>query len=257
MPGPKKNSEAMRRVKRIRLPTNVVNELGREQVGANAKQAAGTLIVEAEWKRARQNQPLKTTVGVLKIMAGPRERCMYCGDSHGTDIEHYWPKALYPERMFRWTNMLLGCTDCGRIKGSRFPLAGGLPLLVKPTIDDPWQFLDFDPATGNLVPRFRSDIGGTTPKGENTVEVLQLDRREALAKGYQKSFRRIRSKIEEVLDQATPDAAMLVHVLKEADDHGLLGWCFRGTGAEVVPLADLRQRHPAVWRVCARAFTHF
>lgn len=159
--------------------------------------------------------------------------------------------------MFRWTNMLLGCTDCGRIKGSQFPLADGQPLLVKPTIDDPWQFLDFDPATGNLVPRFHLASGGTTAKGEQTVEVLQLDRREALAKGYQKSFRRIRSKIEEVLPQAMPDAATLVHELEEADDHGLLGWCFRGTGANAVPLANLRQRHPAVWAVCAQAFTHF
>ena len=207
----------MRRIKRIRLPAKVVKKIGREQTSANAKQAAGTLEVDVEWKRARQNQPLKTALAVLKGMAGSRERCMYCGDSHGTDIEHYWPKAPYPERMFRWTNMLLGCTDCGRIKGSQFPIEEGRPLLVKPTIDAPWQFLDFDPTTGNLVPRFHPASGGTTLKSEKTVEVLQLDRREALAKGYQKSFRRIRSKIEEVLQQAAPDAATLVHELEEAD----------------------------------------
>lgn len=235
----------------------MAKKLGREQTKANLKQADGKLVVETEWKRARQNLPLETAVAILKTMAGPRERCMYCGDSHGTDIEHYWPKASYPERMFRWTNMLLGCTDCGRIKGSRFPLEAGLPLLVKPTIDDPWQFLDFDPATGNLVPRFHPDLPGTTPKGEETVKVLHLDRREALARGYLKSFRRIRSKIEEALKQAAPDADALVHELKEADDHGILGWCFRGTGANAVPLTELRQRQPAVWAVCARAFIHF
>lgn len=246
----------MRRIRRLRLSTLVAKNLRREQTNADIKRADEMLIVEAEWKRARQNQPLTAAVAVLRLMAGPRERCMYCGDSHGTDIEHYWPKAPYPERMFRWTNMLLGCTDCGRIKGSKFPLAAGQPTLVKPTIDDPWQFLDFDPETGNLVPRFHPASGGTTLKGEKTVEVLQLDRREALARGYQKSFRRICSKIEEMLPQAAPSAAGLVHELAEADDHGLLGWCFRGAGVNAKPLTDLRQCHPAVWAACEQAFVH-
>lgn len=246
----------MRRIRRLRLSAQVAKKLRWEQSNANTKRIDGTLNVEAEWKRARQNQPLTAAVAVLKLMAGPRERCMYCGDSHGTDIEHYWPKAPYPERMFRWTNMLLGCTDCGRIKGSKFPLAGGQPGLVKPTVDDPWQFLDFDPETGNLVPRFHVATGATTPKGEKTVEVLQLDRREALARGYQKSFRRICSKIEEMLQQATPSADALVHELTGADDHGLLGWCFRGSGVNANPMADLRQRHPAMWVACELAFAH-
>jgi hypothetical protein len=27
---------------------------------------------------------------------------MYCLDSHATDIEHFWPKTPYPQRMFVW-----------------------------------------------------------------------------------------------------------------------------------------------------------
>ncbi|MDQ3623119.1 MAG: hypothetical protein M3463_11605 [Verrucomicrobiota bacterium] len=248
----------MRRIGRLPLSAPVAKKLRREQANANTKNAAGTLKVEAEWKRARQTQPLKAVVAVLKDMAGPRERCMFCGNSHGTDIEHFWPKARYPEHLFQWTNMLLGCTDCGRIKGSKFPLAAAEPLMVDPTVDDPWYFLDFDPDTGNLVPRFHEAAGGTTLKGEKTVEVLQLDRREALARGYQMSFRRIRSKIEEMLPSAAPDAAALVQELtEEEDDHRLLGWCFRGAGVNSSPLIDLRQRHPAVWAACVQALGHF
>jgi len=247
----------MRRIKRLRLSAQFAKKLLAEQTNANTKQVVGTLNVEAEWKRARRNQPLKAAVAALKLMAGPRERCMYCGDSHGTDIEHYWPKAPYPARMFRWTNMLLGCTDCGRIKGSRFPLDGGTPLLVKPTIDDPWQFLDFDPTTGNLVPRFFAATDATTLKGEKTVEVLQLDRREALATGYQKTYVRICAEIEQVLANPAPNTIALIHKLTQTDEYGLLGWCFRGTGASMSPLTDLRARHPAVWTACALAFIHF
>ena len=242
----------MRRIKRLRLSAKTAQKLRREQTKANIKKAAGTLNVEAEWKRARQNQPLNNAVSILKVMAGPRERCMYCGDSHGTDIEHFWPKASYPQRMFRWTNMLLGCADCGRIKGSQFPLAADQPLLVKPTIDDPWQFLDFDPDTGNLVPRFFPATGCTTLKGETTVRVLQLDRREALANGYSKTFRRIRREIEGAL--AAPDSSTLIAELTQVDEYGLLGWCFRGTGINAPPLSDLRQRHPDVWARCQQAF---
>lgn len=247
----------MRRFKRIRLSKRAANTLRREQAKANLKHQAGTLNVEYEWGRARKNKPLKSAVAALKTMAGPRERCMYCGDSHGTDIEHYWPKGDYPERMFRWTNMLLGCTECGRIKGTQFPLADGLPLLVKPTIDDPWQFLDFDPVTGNVFPRFYKATGSTTPKGEKTVEVLQLDRREALAAGCQLSFSRICSQINDVLPLSAPNATVLVQELGKADGHGILGWCFRGAGVKVSPLADLRKRHPAVWEDCVEAFKNY
>jgi hypothetical protein len=36
----------------------------------------------------------------LKTMAGGRERCLYCEDNEGTDIEHFWPKSKYPEKAF-------------------------------------------------------------------------------------------------------------------------------------------------------------
>ena len=247
----------MRRFTRIRLSTQDAKKLRREQTKANTKNAAGTLEVETEWKRARRNQPLQSAVTTLKNMAGPRERCMYCGDSHGTDIEHFWPKAAYPERMFRWTNMLLGCTDCGRIKGDKFPLAAGQPLLVKPTNDDPWDFLDFDPVTGNIVARFYPGPGSTTPKGEETVNVLHLDRREALARGYQKAYRRICAAIEQVLPEDAPDIPTLIQKLTDADEYGILGWCFRGMGINETPSADLHQRHPIAWAACEVAFLRY
>jgi uncharacterized protein (TIGR02646 family) len=141
----------MRKIQRLDLPEPTQADLDRKQADANTKCAAGTLNIGAAWKLARQTQPIKTALDVLRKMAGNRQRCMYCGDSHGTDIEHFWPKQAHPERMFRWLNLLLCCTECGRFKGQVFPLENGSPVLVDPTADDPWQFLDFDPATGNIV----------------------------------------------------------------------------------------------------------
>lgn len=244
----------MRRVVRRELSARSTRMLAREQERADQKHAEGRLRVEAEWERARRNKPLREAHDTLRTMAGNRERCMYCGDSHGTDIEHFWPKARYPGHMFRWPNMLLCCTECGRIKGEQFPLADGAPMLIDPSADNPWEFLDFDPITGNIVARYDPASQHYAPKGEQSVRVLRLDRREALAKGYQRTYRRIRLSVEQALGQPHPDAAALFHELSEADDHGLLGWCFDGLGSRVSPFRDLQDRHPDVWAACLQAY---
>ena len=243
----------MRRIVRTPLPGATRTALERRQANANAKRANGSLNIESEWKSARQTKPLKTAHGVLRTMAGQRERCMYCCDSHGTDIEHFRPKANNPDRMFQWPNLLLSCTECGRFKGNRFPLENGIPKLVDPTAEDPWQFLDFDPLIGVIVPRYDTAVGAENAKGVETVKVLQLDRREALNDGYLRSWRRLAATAEAALPQTPPDAGALAAALRQADDHGLLGWCFTGTGRDVAPFATLRIRHPDIWVACVRS----
>jgi uncharacterized protein (TIGR02646 family) len=182
---------------------------------------------------------------------------MYCLDSHGADIEHFWPKTPYPERMFLWPNLLLCCTECGRFKGERFPLENGQSLLIDPTTEEPWNHLDFDPETGNLVAKFDLQENNWSAKGLKTVEVLQLDRREALAAGYIKTFRRLSSVVMGCLHAGAPSEDDLITSLKEADDHGLLGWCFYGTGQNISPFSEFRTQHPDSWTVCVAAIRGF
>lgn len=245
----------MRRITRLPLPPATTKALAKRQAEADAKRAAGNLDIERTWKSARQTKPLKTVHATLRGMAGRRERCMYCCDSHGTDIEHFWPKADHPNRMFFWPNLLLCCTECGRFKGNRFPLLYGQPALVDPSADDPWQFLDFDPATGVIVARFDLATNAESAKGVETVRLLQLDRREALNDGYLKTWRRLAATVDATLRQVQPDADALVTALEQADDHGLLGWCFTGTGRNVKPFATLRTLHPDLWDACAQSLT--
>lgn len=245
----------MRRVVRTNLPLATQKALDGQQERADEKRAAGTLDIEKEWKGVRQTKPLKKALSTLKKMAGTRERCMYCGDSHGTDIEHFWPKTPYPERMFRWPNLLLCCTECGRFKGDRFPVENGEPMLVDPTADDPWRHLDFDPGTGNIAARFDAQANDWSARGMKTVEVLQLDRREALNASYKKTWRRLRSRFETAIQDAAPDPAVLATDLREADDHGLLGWCLTGTGHHIAPVSTFRQQHPGVWNACEQVLT--
>ena len=241
----------MRRVRRQKLPASAADYLQQKQMAADAKERQGNLDVGDAWKAARRNAKMEPVLATLRAMAGGRQRCMYCLDSHGTDIEHFWPKKPYPSRMFLWLNLLLCCTECGRFKGDQFPLDNyGQPVLVDPTID-PWACLDFEPATGLITARFDLTTNSYSPRGSGTVQLLRLDQREALNAGYRRSFERLCSALRTALARDMIDATQLFASLHEQDDHGLLGWCFSARGARVPPFSDLRERHEQVWSQCA------
>ncbi|XVV08787.1 HNH endonuclease [Actinoplanes sp. CA-131856] len=108
--------------------------------------------------------------GVLQRMAPGAERCMYCGDSFGTDIDHYEPLARSPLRAFDWLNHLLACSHCNsHDKRDSFPLDDhGRPLLIDPSAEDPFDHL----ALSLTVGEYRH----LTEKGRQTIEICGLNR---------------------------------------------------------------------------------
>ena len=124
-------------------------------------------------------------------------------------------------------------------------------MLVDPSAEDPWNYLDFDPDTGNLTARYDAACEAPSPKGECTVQVLQLDRREAMAEGYRRTYGRITACISKALAAGAIEPQELAHELRQTDDHGLLGWCFGAVGARLQPFRDLRRRAPDAWDACA------
>lgn len=241
----------MRRVVRENLASNTADELARRQGEADRLCSAGQLDVNGSWKSARRSMAFGPVLAALRRMAGDTERCMYCLDSHGTDVEHFWPKASYPGHMSKWINLLWGCTECGRRKGDRFPLEGGAPLIVDPSAEDPWEHLDFDSDTGNLMARVDPTNAAPSRKGAATVSLLELDAREALSRVYLRTFQRLRAEVDAALDaaqgSAVPDGAMLLDRLHATDDHGLLAWCFSERGARHESFARLRRDLPRLW----------
>jgi uncharacterized protein (TIGR02646 family) len=235
----------VRRIQRIAIDKAAQNYLDRRQAKTNKLLSAGSLNVGSEWKSARQTKMMGRVLAALQSMMGQRQRCMYCLDSHGCDIEHFRPKVNYPKHMFIWDNMLLCCTECGRIKGSKFPLTGVHPMLIDPTKEEPWEYLDFDPITGNMTARFNL---------KETVATLQLDQREALAIGYVQTYQKLCTIINRFLH--TPGLAVdnLIKELLQEDERGLLGWCFKGVGQNETTFFQLRTQNPAVWHACCAAF---
>lgn len=193
---------------------------------------------------------MKGVIKALPTMAEPLHRCMYCGDSHGTDVEHFWPKGPYPRKMFEWANLLLCCAECNRIKGTEFPVNNSEALMIDPTSDDPWKHLDFDPMTGNISARFCTKKNEWDIRGEKTVACLELDRRETLSKVLLKFYRRLlRIAVE---SNRTRQADLEIYL--EADDTGLLEWILFGSGASRMPFSDLVQSFPSLQAEYAKRF---
>ena len=119
--------------------------------------------------RMKPRATFEVVRSALENMASGRSRCMYCEDSLGTDIDHFWPKGTYPARTFEWTNYLLACSHCNsNLKRTQFPTdATGAPLLLDPTVDDPAQHLTFVPRTG--------EFNANGPKGTESIRVFGLN----------------------------------------------------------------------------------
>jgi len=203
------------------------------------------------WQARRQTVIVRSLLSTLHQMSGDLHRCMYCMNSEADDIEHFWPKSKHHNRMFLWDNLLLCCTICGRKKGDQFPLEVGEPLLIDPSAEDPWRYLEFDPQTGNIIPRLHPNSGEELRKGSETVRVFELDRREALAKGFKKTFRRLSSCVNSILNDGF--SAESIVKLRSEDDHGLLQWCFCGSGQFEQPFSEMRDNMPGAWAACRDA----
>ena len=131
------------------------------------------------------------------LKASHAHKCAYCEEhlppkiAHG-HVEHYRPVAYsqqvrggtkfspgYYWLAYDWTNFLLSCHFCNsRKKKNLFPLdnpaarvrakgsiAGEMPSLIKPDLEDPAPHIDW-----------RKDVPiGVSPRGIDTIKVLGLD----------------------------------------------------------------------------------
>lgn len=100
-------------------------------------------------------------------------KCMYCESYIGSvafsHIEHFRPKALYPEKTFEWENLGLGCPKCNTYKSDVFNEA--LPY-VNPYFENPDNCFVF---LGTMI---KQKPGSA--RGENMINQLQLNRSELM-----------------------------------------------------------------------------
>jgi len=261
----------MNKVTRSPLPAKIQKYLATKTAGVRERILLPNFVVKNVWENARKTQRMCFVFQRLQNMTNPKGKCMYCMASLASDIEHFWPKTAYPRYAFKWENLLLCCTECGRYKNDYFPIdvsilsplidvsikcpwdllefehSIDLPLLINPTTENPWNFLEFNPETGNIMAKFDVSANAIYSKGVETVNLLQLGKREALSKSYIRSYKRICNVVNDYLTAQTTHVE-LVSNLRLADENGLLEWCIHFNGRKLAPFSNLKGQFPDVWQ---------
>jgi len=211
----------------------------------------GKSDVEDEWNRFRGTVAYKAIRQALAVEAGDRERCFYCSDSLGTDIEHFRPKIKFAAYAFKYTNFLLVCSACNRAKASKFPMdEEDFPLLIDPTWDDPWDSLFLDDQTGLIVPRINPE-GNVSAKGSATIDILgNIVNRDSVALGRKGGWDAIVKEFRRICDNnsSLDDIHIVMAGLLSEDRYGLLAWMLRREGSECRDVQRIRNRCPELWR---------
>ncbi|MFC7929742.1 HNH endonuclease [Streptomyces cinereoruber] len=180
----------MIRLRRVALPQETARRLEKytEEIAEQATEGARKAKAGDLWSARRGVRP--ALLDALTEMAPGHARCMYCGDSQGTDIDHFDPKSRTPLRTFDWFNHLLACSYCNsNQKRSLFPTDGdGTPLLVDPTLRDPLDHLRLVLPLGQYKAR--------TPQGQACIDVFGLNSRPVLVKGRVDAYATARHSLE-------------------------------------------------------------
>jgi hypothetical protein len=125
----------MIKIFRITIEDELASRLERRTSALKAINA-DSVVARRAWTAARGDR--RRIREQLVRMAPGVERCMYCGDNRGTDIDHFEPIKELPTGTFEWLNHLLACSTCNsNLKLDIFPRdPSGTPLLLDPTRDD-------------------------------------------------------------------------------------------------------------------------
>lgn len=254
----------MRRIARVGLSSRTQRWLdkNRDQLVADP-----AIKINPRWSARRKTMNNNGVVDTLKRMAGYRYRCMYCGDSEGCDVEHFFPKSevRWRRKVFEWNNFLWICAPCNRLKNAIFQVDGrGRALLLNPSSDHLWEFFDYIEESGQLVARFDLDVARSGRANRTLDDSVTRLLHEVVCDGRQRSSRIIRRAMRAYSesDQSEADGEEFISHVIDAGYPELCSWYFEEMGSRSDPflsfvnahgllLSELRTRlnalYPQVW----------
>lgn len=106
------------------------------------------------------------------LLAMSSGKCAYCEcrvteESKYMEVEHFFPKDIFPEKVVLWDNLLPSCKRCNGHKSAHNP---EIEPIIHPVSDNPKEHLDF------RAYRFY----GKTAIGKLSIEVLVLNDRDRI-----------------------------------------------------------------------------
>jgi hypothetical protein len=147
------------------------------------------------------------------------ETCVYCEDNEATDIEHIFPKKIFPEKAFLWGNYVLACKICNTTyKSDNFevfnPQNSATRFDVKPPrrqylqppnddalfinqlIEDPMDFIELDLVNQEFIfTEIFPEGSREYLKANYTIELLGLNRRRRLVRARRNATRFFRDRL--------------------------------------------------------------
>ncbi len=112
----------------IRLNSNAIKEDSKKylellslQIQQEKDFDKKVLLAQDLWDK-KNNGNGKDVFNNVKENLAPRMNglCCFCENDRSTDIEHFYPKSLYPEKTFSYENYAYSCKPCNTKKGVSF-----------------------------------------------------------------------------------------------------------------------------------------
>lgn len=141
------------------------------------KEITDELSFEAKAKKANSKWDSKTSGNgksafknikdILIEMCVGVELCVYCEQNEATDIEHIFPKKLYPEKAFTWENYVLACGKCNtHHKSDKFKIFNPQNSVIEE---------DVTPPRGVYIQPANDDALFINQRAENPMDLFELD----------------------------------------------------------------------------------
>ncbi len=244
------SSQAIAKLKEYQEEIDTLNNFP-EQV-----EKAKTLFSLKNYKGNRTFDEVKKT---LTEMCSGAKRCCYCEHSTADEVEHIYPKTIFPEKTFVWENYLYACGPCNGRKYNNFAVfrfdIGEFKDITPPRRDS--EYIPTPPAKGDAV--------FINPREENPLDYLWLD--------ISKTFRFVENVEEQTKEYERAKYTIKILDLNRRDDlieerklafkHYLYGLHYykerKNSKADKAELDEIRkgfqkEGHPTVWAEMKRQY---
>jgi uncharacterized protein (TIGR02646 family) len=166
----------------------------------------------AEAKKMFSNRTSNKTFDEVRAklaeMCAGAQRCAYCEDSYGDEVEHIKPKDFYPDQTFAWDNYLYACGACNGRKNNRWavfsdstgnrvniqkkdppvPPEPGDPLFLNPRQEDPLPAVALDLVDSFYFAPSAEEGSQDHERADYTIEILCLNTRDALPAAREEAY---------------------------------------------------------------------
>jgi 5-methylcytosine-specific restriction endonuclease McrA len=118
-------------------------------------------------KNTKTNRVFKEIKKSITEMCNSTRRCVYCEDSLADEVEHIYPKDLFPGKCFVWENYVYACGPCNGPKNNKFAVFND---------DEDGQFVEVNPPKG--TPAAEPPAGNSAfinPREEDPLDYCILD----------------------------------------------------------------------------------